>query len=250
MRFAGKSVLVTGGGSGIGRAICLEFGAEGAAVSVADIDVQGAGKVAAEIAEAGGQAVAVPLDVTSYEGAQAAVAQAAQAWGGVDILVNNAGWDRTSPFIEQDPSFWDKVIAINYRGQLNCARAVLPHMVERGGGRIVNIASEAGRNGSSGEAVYSGTKGAVIAWTKALAREVARKNVLVNCVAPGLVDTPFLAAVTGDSPGLMEAIVKAIPLRRVGQPREIARVVLFIASEDASYMTGQTLSVSGGLSMI
>jgi len=250
MRFVGKSVFVTGGGSGIGRATCLEFGAEGAAVTIGDIDLKAAEAVAQEITAAGGRALAVALDVTSYESAQAAVAQAVQAWGGVDVLVNNAGWDRTSAFMEQEPAFWDKVIGINYRGQLNCARAVLPHMAEKGGGRIVNLASEAGRNGSSGEAVYSGAKGAVIAWTKALAREVARKGILVNCVAPGLVDTPFLTAVTSDTPGLMEAIIKGIPLRRVGKPREIARVILFIASDDASYLTGQTLSVSGGLSMI
>ena len=172
--------------------------------------------------------------------------QAITAFGKIDILVSNAGWDRAGPFADTDEELWDRVIAINYRGHLATCHAALPYMRERGGGRIVTVASDAGRVGSSGEVVYSGAKGAVIAFTKGLAREVARYGINVNCVAPGLVDTPLLA---GMPEKLISAIVRSIPLRRTGVPDEIAAAICFFASDDAAYITGQTLSVNGGLNM-
>ena len=176
--------------------------------------------------------------------------RAIAAFGKVDLLVSNAGWDRAAPFADTDEELWDRVIAINYRGHLATCHAVLPYMRERGGGRIVTVASDAGRVGSSGEVVYSGAKGAVIAFTKGLAREVARYGINVNCVAPGLVDTPLLAGIAEGHEKLIAAIVRAIPLGRTGLPDEIAAAICFFASSDATYITGQTLSVNGGLSML
>ncbi len=240
-----KVVLVTGGASGIGAATVAAFAEAGAVVGVCDIDEAGAERVAS--AHEG--AFAVPMDVTDAAGVKAAVDDVASAHGGIDVLANVAGWDRVMPFVETDPEFWDRVIAINYRGILATCHAVIPHMVARGGS-IVNTASEAGRNGSSGEAVYSGTKGGVIAFSKALAREVARHGIRVNVVAPGLVDTPLLQGMISEGHGrLMEAIVKATPIRRFGRPEEVAEAILFLASERASFITGQTLGVSGGLVM-
>ena len=245
-RFAGRVAVVTGAASGIGRATAIDLAGEGATVVVADIDEAGAEKVAKEI----GNAVARRLDVTDAEQARALATDIAREYGHLDILVSNAGWDRAQPFIETDPTFWDRVIAINYRGHLAMTHAVLPHMIERGWGRIVTVASDAGRVGSTGEVVYSGAKGAVIAFTKGLAREVARHGINVNCVAPGLTDTPLLTGITGGAEKLMAAIVRSIPLGRVGKPEEVARAIVFFASPDADYITGQTLSVNGGLTMI
>ncbi len=241
-----KVVLVTGGASGIGAATVAAFAEAGAVVGVCDIDEAGAERVAS--AHEG--AFAVPMDVTDAAGVKTAVDDVASAHGGIDVLANVAGWDRVMPFVETDPEFWDRVIAINYRGILATCHAVIPHMVARGGGAIVNTASEAGRNGSYGEAVYSGTKGGVIAFSKALAREVARHGIRVNVVAPGLVDTPLLQGMISEGHGrLMEAIVKATPIRRFGRPEEVAEAILFLASDRASFITGQTLGVSGGLVM-
>ncbi len=237
--------IVTGGASGIGRATALELAREGATVVVADIDMPGAERVAAEIRKSR-QAMAQRVDVTDAAQARSMAADVLKAFGRIDILVSNAGWDRAGPFIESDEDLWDKVIAINYRGHLATTHAVLPSMIERGWGRIVTVASDAGRVGSTGEVVYSGAKGAVIAFTKGLAREVARNGINVNCVAPGLTDTPFLA---GMPEKLMAAIIRSIPLGRVGRPDEVARAIVFFASPDADYVTGQTLSVNGGLNM-
>lgn len=245
-RFSDRVAIVTGAASGIGRATALELAREGAAVVVADIDVEGAERVAAEIRESG-QAMAERVDVTDAAQARSMAADVLKAFGRIDILVSNAGWDRAGPFIESDEELWDKVIAINYRGHLATTHAVLPSMIERGWGRIVTVASDAGRVGSTGEVVYSGAKGAVIAFTKGLAREVARHGINVNCVAPGLTDTPFLA---GMPEKLMAAIIRSIPLGRVGSPDEVARAIVFFASPDADYITGQTLSVNGGLNML
>jgi 2-hydroxycyclohexanecarboxyl-CoA dehydrogenase len=231
-RFEGRVAIVTGGASGIGRATALRLEAEGATVVVADLNAP------------------EPVDVTDAAAVRAFVEGVQQQHGKVDILVSNAGWDRAGPFLETGEELWDKVIAINYRGHLAVTHAVLPGMIERGYGRVVTVASDAGRVGSSGEVVYSGAKGAVIAFTKAVAREVARHGVNVNCVAPGLVDTPLLANITGDNEHLMAAIVRSIPLRRTGKPEEVAAAVCFFASPDADYITGQTLSVNGGLTMI
>lgn len=244
-RFAERVAIVTGAASGIGRATALELASEGATVVVADIDLPGAEAVAAEIRNSG-PAMAQRVDVTDAAQARDMAAEVIKAFGRIDILVSNAGWDRAGPFIESDEDLWDKVIAINYRGHLATTHAVLPSMIERGWGRIVTVASDAGRVGSTGEVVYSGAKGAVIAFTKGLAREVARHGINVNCVAPGLTDTPFLA---GMPEKLMAAIIRTIPLARVGRPAEVARAIAFFASPDADYITGQTLSVNGGLNM-
>jgi 2-hydroxycyclohexanecarboxyl-CoA dehydrogenase len=246
-RFDDQVAIVTGGASGIGRATALRLAGEGAAVVIADVNGEGARAAAGSISEGGGRALALQVDVTDAPGVRAMTEKAIDAFGKVDILVSNAGWDRAAPFADTDEELWDRVIAINYRGHLATCHAVLPYMRERGGGRIVTVASDAGRVGSSGEAVYSGAKGAVIAFTKALAREVARYGINVNCVAPGLVDTPLLAEMPEK---LIAAIVRSIPLRRIGVPDEIAAAICFFASPDAAYITGQTLSVNGGLAML
>jgi 2-hydroxycyclohexanecarboxyl-CoA dehydrogenase len=245
-RFDDQVAIVTGGASGIGQATARRLAEEGAAVVIADVNGEGADGVARSISEGGGRAIALQVDVTDAPGVRAMTEQAITAFGKIDILVSNAGWDRAGPFADTDEELWDRVIAINYRGHLATCHAALPYMRERGGGRIVTVASDAGRVGSSGEVVYSGAKGAVIAFTKGLAREVARYGINVNCVAPGLVDTPLLA---GMPEKLIAAIVRSIPLRRTGVPEEIAAAICFFASDDAAYITGQTLSVNGGLNM-
>ena len=242
--------IVTGAASGIGRATAIRLAEEGAAVVIADVNAEGAGSVARSISEGGGRALALQVDVTDAPGVRAMTERAVTAFGKVDILVSNAGWDRAAPFVDTDEELWDRVIAINYRGHLATCHAALPYMRERGGGRIVTVASDAGRVGSSGEVVYSGAKGAVIAFTKGLAREVARYGINVNCVAPGLVDTPLLAGIAEGHEKLIAAIVRSIPLGRTGVPEEIAAAICFFASPDAAYITGQTLSVNGGLAML
>jgi len=248
---SGRVAVVTGGASGIGRAVCLALARDGARVAVADINTTGAAAVADEVRAAGGAGLAVPMDVTSRPSVAAGVEQVLAAWGQIDLLVNAAGWDRIMPFVDTTEEFWDRVIALNYRGVLATCHVVLPHMIARGTGVVVNIASEAGRAGSSGEAVYSGAKGAVIAFSKALAREVARHGIRVNVVAPGLTDTPLLRQLIDDGhEKLVQAIVRATPLQRLARPEEIADAVVFLASEKASFITGQTLSVGGGLTMV
>jgi 2-hydroxycyclohexanecarboxyl-CoA dehydrogenase len=249
-RFEDQVAIVTGAASGIGRATAMRLAAEGAAVVIADVNEQGAGAVAGSITEGGGRALALHVDVTDVPGVKGMTEQAITAFGRVDILVSNAGWDRAGPFADTDEELWDRVIAINYRGHLATCHAALPYMRERGRGRIVTVASDAGRVGSSGEVVYSGAKGAVIAFTKGLAREVARYGINVNCVAPGLVDTPLLAGIAEGHEKLIAAIVRSIPLGRTGVPEEIAAAICFFASPDAAYITGQTLSVNGGLAML
>ena len=248
MEFQDRVALVTGGASGIGKAVVRGLAAEGARVGICDLNAAGAEEVAAEI---GGGALAVAMDVTDTASVRAGVAQVVESLGAPDILVNAAGWDRVMRFLETDEDFWDRVLAINFRGVVATCHAVLPHMVERGSGAVVNVASEAGRSGSSGEAVYSGAKGAVIAFSKSVAREVARRGVRVNVVAPGLTDTPFMQRNIDEGHGkLMEAIVSATPLRRMSTPEEVAEAILFLASDRASFTTGETLSVSGGLVML
>jgi 2-hydroxycyclohexanecarboxyl-CoA dehydrogenase len=250
MRFEHQVALVTGGASGIGRATALRLAGDGAAVAVADINCAGAREVAKTIRDQGGHALAFSVDVAQPRDVCEMTERVIDAMGGIDILVSNAGWDRAAAFVDTDQVLWDRVISINYRGHLATTHAVLPHMIERGSGRIVTVASDAGRVGSSGEVVYSGAKGAVIAFTKGLAREVARQGINVNCVAPGLVDTPLLTSIAEGHEKLIAAIVRSIPLGRTGVPDEIAAAICFFASPDAAYVTGQTLSVNGGLTMV
>lgn len=250
MKLKDKVAIVTGAGQGIGRAIALDLASEGAKVCVADLNPDTANKTAEEIKAMGREAIAFKVDVTDLAQCDKMVKETLTAFGCVDVLVNNVGWDKMELFINSDPATWEKVIAINLRGPINCFKAVLPSMIERKYGRIVSISSDAGRVGSSGEAVYSGAKGGVIAFSKTVAREVARYGITVNCVAPGPTDTAFFAAVAGDNPAIAEGLKKAIPLRRLAQPEDIAGAVAFFSSDKASYITGQVLSVSGGLNMV
>lgn len=250
MEFHDRVALVTGGASGIGRAVVLRLAREGARVAVADLDLTGAEEAVTWAKGAGGDGLAVGMDVTDTGSVRAGVARVLDTWGGIDVLANVAGWDRIRPFVETDEELWDRVIGINFRGVLATCHAVLPHMIERGRGSVVNVASEAGRAGSSGEAVYSGAKGAVIAFSRALAREVARHGIRVNVVAPGLTDTPLLRRMIEEgNEKLIEAIVKATPIRRLATPEEVAEAIVFLASDRASFITGQTLGVGGGLVM-
>ena len=248
----GKNVIVTGGGGAIGGAICHRFAGYGARVGVFDRNAEGAVKIADEIRRAGGRAEPGIVDIADYDAVGKAIAIFEAEIGPTDILVNNAGWDRFANFVDTTPDLWDQLIAINLRGPLNMSHFVLKGMVARGAGRIVNIASDAGRVGSSQEAVYSACKGGIIAFTKTVAREVARKGITLNAVCPGPTDTPLLAAVAGaDERGqkVRAALVSAIPMKRVGQPEDIPGAVCFLASDDAAFITGQTISVSGGLTM-
>ena len=241
-----KIAIVTGAGQGIGRAISEKLAAEGATVVVTDVNET----TAKETADAIGRgAVGIRTDVTSRESVGAMVEQVRSQFGRIDVLVNNAGWDKAGPFVDSDPADWDRVIQINLYGVLNTSKAVLPIMAEQGFGSVVNLASDAGRVGSSGEAVYSAAKGGVIAFTKATAREMARHQVNANCVCPGPTDTALFASVGGDNPKLREALIKAIPFRRLAQPADLANMVAFFASAEADFITGQTVSVSGGLTM-
>jgi 2-hydroxycyclohexanecarboxyl-CoA dehydrogenase len=248
-RLTGKVALVTGAAQGIGRAIATRLAEEGAKVAIADIQEEVANNTATAIRSIGNDARAVRLDVTSFDSAMAAVATVEHELGPIDILVNNAGWDKLEPFVESTPETWDKVIAINLRGVLNCCRAVIPQMQARGGGKIVSISSDAGRVGSSGEAVYSGCKAAIIAFSKTLARELARNHINVNVVCPGPTETALLRGVMEQQPKVLEAMKRGIPMRRLGRPEDLAGAVAFFASADADYATGQVLSVSGGLTM-
>ncbi|MGW2287434.1 SDR family NAD(P)-dependent oxidoreductase [Streptomyces phaeochromogenes] len=246
-----KVALVTGAGRGIGEAIADRLAAQGASVAVCDLDQEAAVKVAAQLAERHSvHATGVGVDISDSVAVREAVERVTGELGPVDILVNNAAVDVIGRFVDSTEETWDRIIAVNLRGTLTMTRAVLDSMTERGGGRVVLIASDAGRVGSSGEVVYSATKGGVIAFGKALAREVARHGITVNSVCPGPTDTALLGQVAEYSQKMYDATVRAIPLRRVARPAEIAGVVAFLASDDAAYMTGQTLSVSGGLTMV
>jgi 2-hydroxycyclohexanecarboxyl-CoA dehydrogenase len=251
VRLQGKTAIVTGAARGIGKGVASALAADGAAVAVCDLDLAAVRRVADQVAaKYGTPTAAVELDVADRASVVDAVDRVEIELGVLDILVNNAGVDVIGPFVESSEESWDRIIAVNLRGTINTCHVVLPGMIERESGVIVNTASEAGRVGSSGEAVYSATKGGVIAFTKTLAREVARHGIRVNCVSPGPTDTALLGQVADVSPGLREALERGIPMRRVGQPSDIASVVAFLASDDAGYMTGQTLSVSGGLTML
>ena len=239
-----RVVVVTGAASGIGRATALAFAEVGARVAAADLDLKGA-EATAEMAE--DRVTGFAVDVTDGDSIAALRTSVEGALGAANIIVNCAGWDRIVPFVETDREFWDKLVAINYLGPVGVAREFLPGMIERGdGGRIVNVASDAGRVGSTGETVYAGAKGGVIAFTKSLAREAARHQITVNCVCPGPTDTPLFHS---NPEKMQQALIRAIPFRRLADPAEIAHAIVFFASDRAGYTTGQVISVSGGLTM-
>lgn len=248
----GKTVIVTGGGGGIGSATCLRFARAGAAVGVLDLNPEAGERVAAQIREAGGHALAMRCDITDRASVDAAVAAVERELGPVDVLVNNAGWDVFRPFIKTEPAQWERLIAINLTGALHMHHAVLPAMVERKRGRIINIASDAARVGSSGEAVYAACKGGLVSFSKTIAREHARHGITVNVVCPGPTETALFEDYkqgAGNPEKLVEAFTRSIPLGRIGQPDDLPGAVLFFAGDDAAFITGQVLSVSGGLTM-
>ncbi|WP_273778802.1 2-hydroxycyclohexanecarboxyl-CoA dehydrogenase [Acinetobacter sp. GSS19] len=248
----GKVIIVTGGAGGIGSATCKRLAQEGAKVAVFDMNMAAAEALVAEIQNAQGQALAVQCDITNREMVDQAVAKTQAELGPVDGLVNNAGWDVFKPFLKTNANEWDRLIQINLVGMLNMHHAVLPGMVERNAGRIVNIASDAARVGSSGEAVYAACKGGLLSFSKTLAREHSRHNININVICPGPTDTALLAGVTEGASNpekLREAFIRAIPLGRLGQPDDLASSIAFFLSDDASFITGQVLSVSGGLTM-
>lgn len=250
--FEQKHVIVTGGGGGIGSHTVRRFAAAGASVAIFDRDVAAASKLADEIAAEGGTAKAFGCDITDRAQIDAAVEAARAAFGPVSVLVNNAGWDIFRPFLKTSPDEWRKLIDINLVGALHMHHAVLPDMIGQGHGRIINIASDAARVGSSGEAVYAACKAGLVGFSKTIAREHARHNITVNVVCPGPTDTALLATVTdgaGDPEKLREAFRRAIPLGRLGSPADLPGAILFFAGDDAAFVTGQVLSVSGGLTM-
>ncbi len=247
----GKVALVTGGARGIGGAIAARLAEEGASVAIFDLDEVGGAQKAAELNAAGKVSAFFKVDVANYQTVLDAVAQVEATLGPIAILVNNAGWDRLEPFMQNEPPLWQKLININLMGPIHLTRAVLSGMTERKAGKIINIASDAGRVGSTGEAVYSAAKGGIIAFTKTIAREMARYRINVNAICPGPTQTALLDEITAGENGqkVIDAMIKAVPFRRLAQPEDIAGAVAFFASSDADFITGQVLSVSGGLTM-
>jgi len=246
MRLDGTNIIVTGAGQGIGKAIALKLAAYGADISIADKNSETLQVTREEIEQLGRKCVATITDVTDFESVTAMVKISQETLGQIGVLVNTVGWDIIEPFWKNSLEYWEKIIDINYKSVIYCSRSVLDAMMENKVGKIINISSDAGRGGSSGETVYAGAKGGVIAFTKSLAREVAKYNIQVNCVCPGPTDTPLYR---GQPEKIREAIERAIPLKRVASPDDIAGAALFFASNLADYITGQVLSVSGGLTM-
>lgn len=245
----GKTAIVTGGAGGIGSAICRRLAEEGCKVGVFDLRADAAAKLAAEINNG---ASAHAVDITDHAAVAKGVAEFEATCGPTDILVNNAGWDKFAYFLDTDPALWEQIIAINLKGPINLHHAVLKGMQQRRQGRVVNIASDAGRVGSSMEAVYSACKGGIISFTKTMAREMARSNITVNCVCPGPTETPLLAQFFGEGEQgqkAAEGMKRGIPLKRLGKPDDLPGIIAFLSSDDAAYITGQVISVSGGLTM-
>jgi 2-hydroxycyclohexanecarboxyl-CoA dehydrogenase len=244
-----RRVLLTGGASGIGRATAIRLAEEGCQVGILDLNEAGALETAERC---GGRAWVRRTDITSRTDVETSVAAFEQEVGPTDFLANIAGWDVIRNFLDTDVGLWDRIIAINLYGPLHLHHVVIPGMVKRGFGRVVNVSSDAGRVGSSGEAVYSACKGGIIAFTKTMAREVARKGVTLNVLCPGPTDTPLFDAVkaaSADGAKIGEAMARAVPLKRIGQPEDYPGTIAFLLSDDAAYITGQTISVSGGLTM-
>ena len=252
MRLENKTAVITGGGRGIGRAASLLFASEGAEVAIIDKRPEIGNSVVSEIKQAGGKAIFVEADLTKPDQIESMIGQVIRQFEKVDILVTNAGWDEIKFFLEQNPDDWKYMVDLNLMHHIYCCRAVLPHMIERKYGKIVTCSSDSGRAGNPGEAVYSACKGGVIAFSKTLAREVARNNITVNCVSPGITDTPLSEEMSAKLPAaekIREAVIKATPLRRTGKPEDIANAYLYFASDESSFVTGQVLSVSGGMLM-
>lgn len=243
-----RPIVVTGGASGIGRAISERLGDEGSVVGILDLDGEGAREMARAIRDAGGRAHAYTTDIADPVQVEQAVESFVTEAGSVQGLVNNAGWDLARNFLDSEPEFWRRVIDINLYGPLNVTRSVLTRMERDGMGRIVSIASDAGRVGSSGEAVYAACKGGIIAFSKSVARELASRGITLNTVCPGPTDTPLFAGID-PSGKLQKALERAIPMRRLGRPDDYPGIVAFLLSDDAAFITGQTISVSGGLTM-
>lgn len=247
-----KVSVITGAGSGLGRGMALRLAEAGAQIAILDLNLAGAEETLADIQQGGGKGCAIELDISDYEGCIAAIDRVEATLGRVDVLVNNAGWDEAMPFVETQPDLWQKIININLYGPLNMHHVVVPRMVSNGGGKVINIASDAGRVGSSGEAVYSACKGGVVAFSKTLSREVARKGVIINSVCPGPSDTPLFDSFAGpgeEGEKLKASLARSIPMKRLGTPDDIAGIVTFLASSEADFIVGQTISVSGGLTM-
>lgn len=247
-----KIVVITGAAGGIGRALCRRFAEEKSTVVAVDLNAEALDALGDSLRDLGATYALCELDITGPERVVAAMEDIKARFGRIDVLVNNAGWDLPMEFVDSSPDFWEKCIAINLMGPLNLHHAVLPHMIASGGGMVVNIASDAGRVGSSGEAVYSACKGGIIAFTKTVARECARHNINLNVVCPGPTETPLLQSFFGDGEygqKIYDGLKRSIPFKRLGQPEDLAGMVAFMASDDARFITGQVISVSGGLTM-
>jgi 2-hydroxycyclohexanecarboxyl-CoA dehydrogenase len=248
-----KTVIVTGGARGIGRAVVQAFAEAGADVVIGDLRLEDANATATEISETSGRrVVAVQTDVTKREDIEKLRDETLRMFAKIDVLINCAGWDRLLPFLKTTPDLWQKILTVNFLGVVNTCHVILPHMVERKQGAIVNISSDTGRVGSFGEAIYASSKAAIMAFSKTIAREHARDNIRVNVVSPGLCDTPLIDEMREDefTAKILSSIVNFIPLKRLGRPEEIAPLVVFLASEAASYITGQVYSINGGLNMV
>lgn len=252
MPLKGKTAVITGGSQGIGKAIGARLARDGANIAILDLNLERANETAGEFKALGVDAAGFHCNVTDYEQVKRAVKAAHERFGSIDILINNAGIDKSQFFVETDPALWDKLIQVNYYGFLNASHICIPYMMEQKSGSIVSLGSAAGRVGNSGEVVYCGTKAAMMASSKALARELSRYNVRVNCVAPGPVQTSLLDSLHEGEKGkqIMTAVAKMIPLRRLGEPEDVADVVAFLVGNDSRYLTGQVIPVDGGLTMI
>jgi 2-hydroxycyclohexanecarboxyl-CoA dehydrogenase len=247
-----RVAVVTGAAGGIGRAICRRFIDEAINIVALDVNAVALKELAAGLGVDESRLLCIAVDISDYQAVQAAVERGVAKFGKLDILVNNAGWDVAKPFLQTEPDLWDKIIAINLRGPLNLHKAALPHLIAAGGGKVVNVASDAGRVGSSGESVYSACKGGIIAFSKTIARECARDNIRVNVVCPGPTDTALLRSFVGDGEygqKIYDGLKRSIPLKRLGQPDDIPGLIAFLSSDDANFITGQVISVSGGLTM-